>query len=122
MALNTWNLTTVRQDVSTTNATVTTILTIVLPTAGNVVGQAFVNARDSGGNAKSWNVNFGGKSVAGVASVLGAVASLLAVGDAGAATWAVSVSASSGNILLQVTGALATNIDWSAYVTTYQAS
>lgn len=122
MAFSTWNQSAFRQDVATTNATVTTLLSIALPTAGNVVGQAFVNARDAAGNSKSWNVNFGGKSVAGVATVLGAAASLLAVGDAGAAAWTVSVSASGANLLVQVTGALATNIDWSTYATTYQAS
>lgn len=111
-----------RIDGQTTNATATTLMTIPLPTAGNIALQAFVVARDSAGNSKSFNLNAGAKSVANVATVLGAVVSLLSVGDVGAALWGATVTASGGDIVVQVTGAAATTIDWSAYVTTYQTA
>lgn len=111
-----------RLDGQTTNATPLTLLTIPLPAAGNVVVQAFVVARDTAGNSKSFNVNAGGKSVASVATVLGAVTSLLSVGDAGAALWTATLIASGSDLVVQVTGAAATTIDWSTYVTTYQTA
>jgi hypothetical protein len=122
MTFSAWPFQTYRQDGATTNATPLSLLTIALPTAGNASIDVFVVARDSGGNSKSFKFSVGAKSVGGVATVLGAVASLLAVGDAGAAAWTATAVASSGNIVIQVTGALATNIDWSAYVSAYTPS
>jgi hypothetical protein len=100
----------------TTDATVTTLLTLIIPvnTVVKVWGQ--VVARRTGGVAGATNdgagytVDFVATNTAGTAAIIGA-ASVTAIGESQAA-WAVTVTFSGGNALVRVTGAAANNVTW----------
>jgi hypothetical protein len=99
--------------VATTNATVTTIATIPLPTSG---GYATVTVDMTG---KSTNDYYRGiKTIliynnAGTLSVVGAIADMITpVSTVALATATFSITTSGTNILVRVTGVAATNISW----------
>ena len=101
--------------VSTTNATVTTIQTIpcVASTTTNISG--YVVARRTGGSAgiaedgAMYRVEFTVKNAAGTATLIGS--SIVVVGESQAG-WDVTLTGSTSNILIQVTGAADNNINW----------
>lgn len=101
--------------VSTTNATVTTLATIICPvtTTTSIVG--YVSARRTGGTAGTaedgalYRVEAVVKNVAGTATIIGSTVTVIGEDQAG---WDVTLAGSSGNILIQVTGAVNNNINW----------
>jgi hypothetical protein len=102
--------------VRTTDATVTTLATLVIPVdrVVNVWGQ--VTGRRTGGSAGSTNdgagyvVAFVCNNSAGTASVIGS-ASVTTLGESQAG-WDCTVTFSSGNALIRVTGAANNNVKW----------
>lgn len=106
--------------VTTTDATVTTIATIAIPASTTVMIEAKVTARRTGGTAGTAEDSAGYiisavyKNVAGTATEVGETSIFSAEDQAG---WDCSLSASSGNALLRVTGAADNNISW---VVTYR--
>lgn len=102
--------------VATTDATVTTLHTQAIPVDHSVVVSGYVVARRTGGGAGSANdgagyrVEFVAKNTSGTAALIGA-GSVTVLGESQAG-WDVTLSASSGNILIRVTGAASNNISW----------
>lgn len=104
-----------RATVATTDATVTTIATIAVPATTTKAVEARVVARRTGG--ASGTAEDGAyyvaravyKNVAGTATAIGSEVSAAFESQAG---WNVSWSQSGSNILLQVTGAAANDINW----------
>lgn len=102
--------------IRTTDATVTTLATLVIPVdrVVNVWGQ--VTGRRTGGSAGAANdgagyvVAFVANNTAGTAAVIGS-ASVTTLGESQAG-WNCAVSFSSGNALIRVTGAADNNIKW----------
>ena len=107
-------------NVSTTDATLTTLATIAIPTTTTVMIEARVVARRTGGasgtaeDAAAYIITACYKNVAGTATEVGEASIFSAEDQAG---WACTVNPSSGNALIQVTGAASNNISW---VTTYR--
>lgn len=112
--------------VQTTDATVTTIATEAMPVNTTTLVWGYVVARRTGGTAGSANdgaayrVEFVAKNTAGTATVL-AAATVTVIGES-VAGWTVTATASSGNVLVQVTGAIDTNILWHWNRHTFYAS
>jgi hypothetical protein len=102
--------------IRTADATVTTLATLVIPVdrVVNVWGQ--VTGRRTGGAAGATNdgagylVAFVCQNTAGTAAVIGS-ASVTVLGESQAG-WNCTVSFSSGNALIRVTGAADNNIKW----------
>lgn len=100
----------------TTDATVTTLHTQAIPVNTTVQVEGWVTARRTGGSGGSANdgagyvVRFVAKNTAGTAALIGS-ASVSVIGESQAG-WDVTVSASSGNILVQVTGAANNAVTW----------
>lgn len=101
-----------RSSVQTTDATQTTLATYGPATSSCSLVIAHIVAIDGSNNVRSWTLSQPIKIVSGTASVLGTLASPLATGDVGGATWAAMIDATSGNIRVRVTGAVATTINW----------
>lgn len=99
--------------VQTTNATQTTLLSA---TAANGAGtrsshvRCTISATGSSGFA-SYTIDFGVKTVSGVATILG-TPSVIGYEDAGAAAWDVTADVSGALYRIRVTGAAATTINW----------
>lgn len=108
--------------VSTTDATTTTLATIAIPSSTTVLIEAKVYARRTGGTAGSaedaagYLITACYKNVGGAATEVGETAVFTAEDQAG---WAATITASSGNALIRVTGAVDNNVDWKA---TYKVS
>ena len=106
----------VHNRVATTDATVTTIATEVMPVNTTTCVWGYVVARRTGGAAGSANdgaaykVEFVAKNTSGTATVLG-TAIVTVIGES-VGGWNCTVSASSGNVLVRATGAADTNITW----------
>lgn len=102
--------------VATTDATVTTIRTIPVPVNHTLLITGYVVARRTGGSAGATNdgaayyLEVVAKNTAGTAAEI-AAETLRAIGE-DQAGWTVTSSASSGNILIRVTGAASNNISW----------
>lgn len=102
--------------VATTDATVTTIQTVVCPVDTTTLVSGFVVARRTGGSAGSANdgagyrVEFVAKNTSGTAALIGA-GTVTTLGESQAG-WDVTLSASGGTILVQVTGAANNAIQW----------
>ncbi len=101
--------------VSTTNATITTIATIPIPSSTTVLIDANVVARRGGGSAgtaedgAAYIIAAAYKNIATVATEIGESKIFTAEDQAG---WDVTVTPSGSNALIQVTGAANKNIDW----------
>lgn len=108
--------------VTTTNSTVTTIATIAIPSSTTVGIEARITARRTGGasgtaeDGAHYIIKSCYKNVAGTATQIGS--SLVEVWESQAA-WDVTFTQSSGNALLQVTGAASNNISWGVTYRTY---
>ena len=108
--------------ISTTNATITTIATIVIPPETTMLIQARIVARRTGGSSgtaedgAAYVICAAYKNVAGVATEIGESSLFSAEDQVG---WAATVTPSGANALIQVTGAANNNVDWSClYQTT----
>ena len=110
---------------ATTNATTTTIATIAIPVDTTVMIEARVVARRTGGSSGTAQDGAGYriaavyKNVAGTATEIGE-SSLFSAEDQ--AAWTVGVTASSGNALIQVTGAANNNVSWTCQYSTLSVS
>lgn len=106
--------------VSTTNGTATTIHTIAIPASTTVQITAWVQARRTGGVAgtaedgASYVRTWVYKTVAGTPTIIGAAATVVTQEDQ--AGWDVTASVSGSNVVIQVTGAVNNNINWSCVV------
>lgn len=90
-----------------------TLVTWAIPPGSSVTVDTVATGRDTAtGDTVSRRSLGAAKNVAGVGSLLGSVASLLAVGDAALSTATLTVSTSSGNLVVSVTGVLTKSIDW----------
>lgn len=102
--------------IKTTDATVTTLSTVVVPVDHTLLVDGFVVARRTGGLSGSTNdgagyrVQFVAKNTAGTAALIGS-GTITVLGESQAG-WDVTLSASSGNILVRVTGAAQNDIEW----------
>ncbi len=106
--------------VLTTDATPTTLLTLPLTPGATTIIRAQILARRVGGIAGvaedgAGYVVYGAfKMVAGVATVIGSVATLLSAEDQ--AGWDATLVVSGRNVLVQVTGAADNNVSWNGKV------
>lgn len=111
--------------INTTNATTTTIVTVAIPSSTTVMINAKIVARRTGGSAgtaedgAAYIIAAAYKNVSGTATEIGE-SSIFSAEDQ--AAWAVTVTPSSGNALIQVTGAANNNITWSCAYQTYSVS
>ena len=109
--------------VNTTNGSATTIATVPIPLGSTVLIQANILGKRTGGSSGSAGDSAGYilcacyKNVAGTAAEVGE-SSIFSAEDQ--AAWTATVTANSGNALIQVTGAADNNVTWKTIVTTYQ--
>ncbi len=109
---------------TTTNAA-TTISTIAAPASTTLGIAAIVVGRRTGGTAGTaedgamYQILAGYKNVAGTATLIGS--SITVVGESQAA-WNATLTTSSGNVLIQVTGETDNNISWLCRYTLTQVS
>ena len=109
-------------NLSTVDATTTTIFSVVIPAATTLLITAQIAARRTGGSAGTAEdgdsfVVFGAyKNVAGTATLIGSQGNIFSAKDQSG--WAVTFSATGNTAILQVTGAANNNIDW---IATYQS-
>ena len=105
--------------VATTDATLTTLLTIAIPSNKIVTIIGRVTARRTGGTAGTaedgafFIYNGAYNNISGTATLIGE--DFINVG-ASQVDWTLTSAVSSGNLLLQVTGAVDNNINWTGYV------
>jgi hypothetical protein len=78
--------------------------------------QLGIIASSTTGDTAWWQLTFGIKNVGGTTALVGSVVTVASASDAGAAAWVVAVTADNTNdsILITVTGAAATTINWVA--------
>lgn len=101
---------------ATTDATVTTVKTVAIPVSTTLLVSGYVVSRRTGGASGSaedgaaYRVEFAAKNAAGTAALL-AAATVTVIGESQAA-WTVTCAASSGNVLVQVTGAAGNTVTW----------
>ncbi len=103
--------------VTTVDATANvTILTYNIPSNTGICARVMVNARNTTTNrTASFITVFGAQNQAGVAAIIGAAVAQLAVSDGAMSTASLSLPAfTGGQVLIQVTGIAATNIQWQA--------
>jgi len=107
-------------EVSTTDATPTTIATIPIPTDSVITVTAAFTALRTGGTAGSAGDSAGGpgwvtsKNNSGTASTTTPMLDFFAPDQMG--VWDVGDSVSGANLLIQVTGAIDNNIDWEVVI------
>ena len=112
--------------VSTTDATVTTIATIAVAATTTLTIEGTVSARRTGGvagtaeDAAGYRVLATYKNVAGTATLVGA--GVVTVSGEDQAGWDVTLSASGGNALIQVTGSVDNSVNWRMAYTTNAVS
>lgn len=103
--------------VQTTDATTTTLQTIAITSGDQRLLHVRGYAHESATDDMIWFFfRVGVKNVGGTVSIIGTVA-LDTGSDAGASGWTMVATASSGNVLIEVTGEAAHTIDWSATTT-----
>lgn len=112
--------------VSTTSAAQTTIVTVPIPASTSVFIEAYVVARrtggsggtaeDGGGYTRYWVY----KTVTGTVTIIGAIGTPVTI-ESVAAYDVVSV-VNGANVDIKVSGVANTNIDWKAWVYTYEVS
>jgi len=106
--------------VATTDATVTTINTVTIPASTTVGMEVTVRARRTGGTAGTAEdgahyVRYATYcNVAGTATIVGSVTSAHTAESQGG--WDVTFNVSSGDVQIQVTGALDNNVSWHSTV------
>lgn len=111
--------------VTTTNNTQTTIATVAIPSSTTVMIKAHITARRTGGSAgtaedgAAYIIAGAYKNVAGTATEISESAIFTAEDQAG---WNATINVSSGNALIQVTGATNNNIDWTISYNVYIAT
>lgn len=111
--------------VSTTDATVTTISTVAVPTDAAMAISAVIAGRRTGGAAGSagdsagYVLNGAVKNIAGTVSI---VAQSLTFAGEDQAGWTAALVVSGTDILIRVTGAVDNNISWAMAGQTVQAS
>lgn len=116
---------TYQNKVTTTDATVTTIATIAIPSSTTVFIEAKVVARRTGGAAgtaedgAAYMVDAVYKNVAGTATEIGETSIFSAEDQAG---WDCTITPSGANALVQVTGAASNNVSWLITYRTYSVS
>lgn len=102
--------------ITTANATQTTCLTYAVASNQSGVFMAVVTARNTSTNhAAATVIMFGAENVAGTVAIDGTAQNILTVANGSNAamnTVSVAVSGSTSNIIVQVTGIAATNIQW----------
>lgn len=98
--------------VDTTDATVTTLLTITVPTGAGVVVSATVSAKTATPGIGAYTLVGGFKNVAGTVSQVGAAVASLLVRDAALVTATAVFDVTGATIRIRVTGVIATNITW----------
>lgn len=109
----------------TTDATVTTIYTQAIPVSTSLLSVGYVVARRTGGSSgtaedgAAYRVEYLAKNASGTATVIGSVIAVIGESQAG---WDLTVSASSGNVLVRVTGAANNNISWRYSRRTFQVA
>ena len=97
---------------NTTDATVTTILTVTIPSGHSIAGKVVVVSRNtSTGATKDFQSGIVAKNVSGTVTTGSSFSNLLA----DEAT-SVSITNSGNDMLIRVTGIAATNIDWFAEI------
>ena len=102
---------------TTTNATPLNLTSgLTVPTNSAMTFHALVVGRDASGNVASWKVEGGIKRGAGTASIVDVLINSLIAADTSAAVWDVSAVASTNDLVVQVTGAAATSINWKAKI------
>ena len=112
--------------VRTTTAAQTTIVTCPIPAATAVLIEARVVARRTGGTAGAAEDSAGYlrgwlfKNVAGVATIIGAPATVVTLESQGA--WDLVAVANGSNADIKVVGAANNTVDWKAFVNTYEFS
>ncbi len=103
--------------VATTDATVTTIITVPIATNTTamlnlrIVGRRTGGASGTVGDGAGYVLSGAVKNIAGTVTIIGQTITFTAEDQAG---WTVDLSVSTTNILVRVTGAVANNINWSA--------
>lgn len=111
--------------ITTTDATVTTVAVVPIPSSTTLLLNANVIARRTGGVSGSLDDGAGYiiaacyKNLAGVATEIGEGSYFSAEDQAG---WACTITPSGSDALLQVTGAANNNISWKAFYTTFTVS
>lgn len=106
--------------VQTTDSTQTTIATLAIPNGSSGLIEAFIIARDGNGATAAWNVLQAFKNVSNTVSLVGSLGSIyVPTPDAGIATASVTVTASGSNVLVKVTGIIASNIAWQVFTNVY---
>lgn len=102
--------------VSTTDATVTTVLTYTIPATTTVDIEARVVARRTGGSSGTaedgagYNLFATVKNVAGTATLIGSVQSITAREDQ--AGWDATIDVTGATARVRITGATNNNVDW----------
>jgi len=113
-----WPLTAI---ISTTDATATTIFSVVIPPTTTVFITADVAARRTGGSSgtaedgAAYKIYGAFKNVSGSATLIGQGTTFVAEDQV---AWGISFSVTADTAILQVTGAANNNINWTA---TYQS-
>jgi len=111
--------------VATVDATVTTILTIPIPSNTITHIRACIQARRTGGSSgtaedgAAYEIQGAFKNVAGNATLIASTTNFAAEDQVG---WNAAFNASSGNVLIQVTGASGNNITWHLTARAYSVS
>lgn len=106
---------TVQNRVATTNATVTTIQSLIVPSSTTLGIAGYVTARRTGGTAGTaedgafYRVEAVYKNAAGTATSIGSTVTAIGESQAG---WDVTLAASGTSVLIQVTGAANNNVTW----------
>lgn len=99
-----------QKELTTTDATVITILTITIPSGHSVTGRLMIVSRNtSGGATKDFQGPIAAKNVVGTVTTSSSITNLLS----DEAT-AVSLSTSGNDMLIRITGIAANTIDWYA--------
>lgn len=112
--------------VATTNATVTTLHTVTIPSATTVMIDAVVIARRTGGSAGTANDSAGYvvralvKDVSGTATLVGAVSTPFSAEDV--AGYDCTIDTSGATARVRVTGIASTNITWHGHIRTWALS
>lgn len=99
--------------VTTTNATPTTVFTYPVPSGASILAKTKIIARASDGTSASWQIDATAKNLAGVMSIIGTVSNLLSPQkDTAALLWNATITNSGTDVTVQVTGGIATTINW----------
>lgn len=102
----------VMNTVTTTDATVTTLATITLPTAAVVLVRLGVIAKTSTPAGAGWTMDGGFKNVSGTVSQIGATVTTISLQDVALSLASIAFDVTGATCRVRVTGIAATTIDW----------